>query len=75
MLILLLEWQLETIILPAKEAGYHMLALDSLAFGNYFGACGVWRSGEWVQLYADPADSKYRNDTLNWLQQVDWIGS
>jgi len=69
-----IQWQEDAIIKPAKDAGYHMLALDSLAFGNYFGACGVWRDSQtWVQLYSGAADPQYHTDVVTWLHNVSSI--
>jgi len=65
-----IQWQIDTIITPARDAGYHMLAVDSFGFGNFFGACGVWRGDQWVQLYSSPTDPQYRTDVVNWLTQI-----
>jgi len=64
-----IDWQTTNFALPAMEVGYNMLAVDNIAFENYFGACGVYKNGSWVQLYSgDVIDQKFHDDVISWVK-------
>lgn len=44
-----IDYMLNTYILPAIEAGYQGIAFDNVVFDNNGLRCGVWRDGEWVE--------------------------
>ncbi len=48
-----------------------MMAVDNVHFENFFGACGIWRGNQWVQLYSGAfIDDRFRSDTIKWLNIV-----
>ena len=60
-------WQLG-MIKSAATQGYDGIAFDLFALANYRGACGIFRNGQWVQLYTGAVhDAKYTADLLAWL--------
>ena len=67
------EWQFEQNVPQAAALGYDAMAIDNfdlIDWTNLQQACGVWRGGEWDQLYSgeqtDPA----------WLAAVtSWLGT
>ncbi|MBV9230423.1 MAG: hypothetical protein JOZ18_14025 [Chloroflexi bacterium] len=63
-----LAWQVQNFMVPASQSGYDALAADNLNLENLFGACGVYRNGQWVQLYSGSvSDPQWRADMLNWI--------
>jgi hypothetical protein len=63
----IVPWQIKAYGLPASNAGYDALAADNLNMENLFGACGVYRNGQWVQLYSGKVnDPRWRADMLTW---------
>ena len=63
-----LSWMFESMFSVAKRAGFSAIAMDGLNVYNYNEACGVFRDGEWVQLYDNStADAAYTRDVLRWL--------
>lgn len=63
-----INWQIQTYVLPASTTGYDFLAVDNLNFENLFGACGFYRNGQWVQRYTGAQnDPQYRLDLLGWV--------
>ena len=66
-----LSWQISTYALPASLQGYDSLAADNVDFGNWYGACGVYRNGQWVQLYTGQAyDNAWRANIITWIAQM-----
>jgi hypothetical protein len=61
-----IAWQADSYGLPASQAGYDAIAADNFELSNAFGACGVFRGGQWVGLYSGPTDPKYTADALAW---------
>ncbi len=62
-----IDWQAQSYGLSASEAGYDAIAADNFVLSNAFGACGVFRNGQWVQLYTgSTTDPKYTSDALAW---------
>lgn len=59
------------IIKDAAAQGFDAIAFDLYALVNYRHACGVWRNGQWVQLYTGAVnDPKYAADLLGWLHAM-----
>jgi len=66
-----INWQLQTYAVPASQNGYDAIAADNVDLVNTYGACGVYRNGQWVQLFNGKQDDpKWRNAVLNWLTQM-----
>lgn len=66
-----LNWQIQTYALPASQQGYDSLAADNVDFGNWYGACGIYRNGQWVQLFSGQShDNAWRVSILNWIAQM-----
>lgn len=64
-------WQVQTYAQPASEKGYDGIAADNLTMENYFGACGVYVKGKWVQRYTgQPNDPQWRADIVTWLTRM-----
>jgi len=43
-----LDYIMQTYIIPAIQKGYQGIAFDNVDFNNNGGRCGVWRDGQWV---------------------------
>ncbi|MEI6641070.1 MAG: hypothetical protein WCL10_03475 [Novosphingobium sp.] len=60
-------------IAPAIAEGRRVIALDNVSLNNDSNRCGVWRDGQWVQLYSgEKQDPKYTEavfDYLGWLSR------
>lgn len=66
-----INWQLQTYAIPASQNGYDAIAADNVDLVNTYGACGLYRNGQWTQLFTGkPDDSKWRDAVLNWLTQM-----
>ena len=64
------SWQLD-MVKSAAAQGYDGIAWDLFALVNYRGACGIYRNGQWVQLYNGTTnDPKYTADLLGWLKTM-----
>jgi hypothetical protein len=50
------EWQITNYAEPAITSGYDAIAADNFALGNAVAACGIWRDGEWIQMYTGKWD-------------------
>lgn len=67
----LVSWQIQTYAQPASESGYDGIAADNVDLQNQFGACGVYKDGQWVQLYTgQPDDPQWRADVISWLMRM-----
>jgi Hypothetical glycosyl hydrolase family 15 len=67
----LLSWQIQTYAQPASESGYDGIAADNLDLQNQFGACGVYKNGQWLQRYTgQPDEPQWRTDVINWLTRM-----
>jgi hypothetical protein len=67
----MISWQVQTYALPASQNGYDALAPDNIDFGNWYHVCGVYRNGQWVQLFSgNSIDPLWRSAMLNWLKQM-----
>jgi len=66
-----IAWQMQSYGVPASTAGYDALAADNVDLGNWFGACGFYRQGQWVQRYSGKADDpQWVADVIDWLRQM-----
>jgi hypothetical protein len=64
------SWQLQQVQTAAGN-GYDGIAFDIFQLNNVRNACGIWRNGQWVQLYTgNRVDSKYTSDVLAWLHNM-----
>src|SRR5439155_25683548 len=67
----LVTWQIQTYAQPASVSGYDAIAADNVSLQNYFGVCGVYRNGQWVQRYSGQVnDPEWGADVINWLRQM-----
>lgn len=61
------SWQLQNFVLPAAQQGYTAIGWDNLD-PDWYGACGHYQNGQWVQLYSgNTDDANWRRDVLDWL--------
>lgn len=66
-----LTWQVNRYAIPASQNGYDGIAADNVDLGNWYGACGTYQHGQWVQRYSgQPDDPRWRADVLNWLARM-----
>ncbi len=66
-----INWQVQTYGAPASQAGYDGIAADNVGLSNDFGACGVYRNGQWVQLFSGQRnDPLWANAVVSWLSQM-----
>ena len=67
------RYMLETYVIPALQSGHKVIALDNVSLRNTGKRCGVYRGGQWVQLYSgesiDPAFSSAMLDWVGWLSR------
>jgi hypothetical protein len=67
----MIAWEMQTYALPASQHGYDAIAADNVDFGNWYNACGIYKNGQWVQLFSgQPEDPAWRTAMLNWLAQA-----
>jgi hypothetical protein len=63
-------WQMD-MVKTAVSQGYDGIAFDLFQLDNLRGACGIFRNGQWVQLYnGTSSDPTYTNDVLSWLHNM-----
>jgi len=66
-----MAWQVQTYAQPASLRGYDAIAADNVDFGNFYNACGIYKNGQWVQLFSgQPTDTNWQTALLNWLSQM-----
>lgn len=66
-----IAWQIQTYAIPAIKHGYNAIAADNITLPNYNGACGVYKNGQWVQLFnGEVEDPQWRVNVINWLKQM-----
>ena len=64
-------WQIQTYALPASMRGYDGIAADNVDLHNLFGACGVYKNGQWVQRYTgQDSDPQWNADVITWLTRM-----
>ncbi len=65
------QWQVQTYAQPASMSGYNGIAADNVNLQNASGACGVYKNGQWVQLYSgQPNDPKWKANVIEWLARM-----
>ncbi|HVM71215.1 MAG TPA: putative glycoside hydrolase [Anaerolineales bacterium] len=55
-----IDYMMQTSILPAVKKGYQGIAFDNVDFGNNGARCGVWKDGNWIK------QTNYVGDILTW---------
>jgi len=65
-----LEYIMQTYLVPAIQQGYQGIAFDNIMiFYNSFNRCGVWRNGEWVQQFTGaPNEAAFLASILSWAE-------
>lgn len=62
------EWQLRT----TDQPGFSAHLTDLVSLENYYRACGIWRGGQWVQLFSgNPIDPAYTAAVIQWAAQIE----
>ena len=62
------RYLIDTYIAPALQRGYDAIALDNVSLVNNDGRCGVWRDGQWTQLYSgESRDPRHTEDKLAYI--------
>ena len=59
-----IDYMMQTYILPAIQKGYPGIAFDNVDFGNNGYRCGVWKNGIWVK------QKDYLTDLLMWAYKM-----
>jgi len=55
----------------SEEPGFSTLFADLVYLENYTLACGIWRNGEWVQLFTgEPVDPAFSSAVLDWARRL-----
>ena len=56
-------------ILDQFRKGYAGVSWDNTRLSNDFGRCGIWRNGQWVQLYSGASsDPAFVSDVEAWAR-------
>ncbi|MBV9527847.1 hypothetical protein, partial [Sphingomonas sp.] len=62
------QYIFNTFILPQLRSGVKVIALDNVTPLNNGHRCGVYRNGQWVQLFSgEPRDPAYMAALLDWI--------
>jgi hypothetical protein len=59
-----IDYMMQTYILPAIQKGYPGIAFDNVDFGNNGYRCGVWKNGVWIK------QTEYLTDLLDWAYKM-----
>jgi hypothetical protein len=59
-----IDYMMQTYIMPAIHEGYQGIAFDNVDFSNNGERCGIWRDGKWVE------QSNYVGDILAWADSM-----
>jgi hypothetical protein len=62
------QWQVQTFILPAYQDGYNFIAADNVDLTNWGGACGVFHNGVWQSLFTK--EIPWKMAVVNWLREI-----
>lgn len=66
-----IDWQFMTYIKLAENDGYDAIAFDNFLIDNWWGACGTWENGKWIQLYSgERLDPVFTQHVLGWLKSI-----
>jgi len=61
------DWQLRN----ADELGFSAYFADLVYLENYSHACGIWRGGQWVQLFSgQAADPAFSAAVIDWAARI-----
>jgi hypothetical protein len=61
------DWEVRT----SEAEGFDAFFADLVYLGNYSHACGIYRDGEWVQLYTgEPVDPAFTAAVLAWAGRM-----
>jgi len=64
-----IEWQLRGI--EGMQPGFTAFSADLIDVRNWNHACGVYRDGDWVQLFTgEPVDPAFSVAVLNWAKEM-----
>jgi hypothetical protein len=62
------QYIFNTFILPQLRSGVRVIALDNVTPLNNGQRCGVYRNGQWVQLFSgEPRDPAYLASLMDWI--------
>ena len=63
------DYILERYIAPALRSGHKVIALDNVSLRNGGRRCGVYRNGQWVQLFSgEGKDPVYEQAVMDWVK-------
>jgi hypothetical protein len=62
------QWQVQTFLLPAYQNGYNFIAADNVDLTNWGGACGVFHNGVWQSLFTK--EIPWKMAVVNWLREI-----
>ncbi|NBP86296.1 MAG: hypothetical protein EBU54_14325, partial [Mycobacteriaceae bacterium] len=63
------DYILERFIAPALQSGQRVIALDNVSLRNGGRRCGVYRDGQWVQLFSgEGKDPVYEQAVMDWVK-------
>jgi hypothetical protein len=62
------QWQVQTFLLPASRDGYDFVAADNVDLTNWGGACGVFHNGVWQNLFTK--ETPWKMAVVNWLREL-----
>jgi hypothetical protein len=63
------DYVLNTHVVPGIRSGKRIVALDNVSLSNDSNRCGVWRDGQWVQLYSgEKRDPEYARKVIDWVR-------
>ncbi len=66
-----IQWQFQTVAGQDWEREYTAISADMLDLWNFNHACGVYRRGEWVQLFSgEEEDPVFASAVINWARQM-----
>jgi hypothetical protein len=67
------EYLLNRYLAPARRSANSVIALDNVVLRNNGHRCGVYRNGQWVQLFSGEAsDPRFTAAVLDWIA---WIAA
>lgn len=59
-----IDYMMETYLIPAIREGYQGIAFDNVDFNNNGFRCGIWKDGVWVE------QSNYIENILTWAEDM-----
>lgn len=65
------DWQVRTVGTAALENGFTNVSTDMVALQNINGQCGVYRNGQWVQLFSgEYEDPIFADAVITWAGRL-----